>query len=721
MPSSALLTKEQVAELTGRSTRWVEQQRETLQPIAGATGRNGKPVPLYDISKLPAEWQKTWARAQRQQVVEIAPAQAPLSDVRGLDAGQLALSLTAPTGPNLSIEDRGEAEKRFGVIEPLIDREKYHLLYMQFPQRRELMAYLSQMHGVKVRTLYHWLSLWELGGLPALVRKDRSDKGTSRAMNDAAKTYLLSIAFPRKGAYGVLRVAEAWRAYGEESAWREAHFGRALDEFSQDKYAAYLDADGRMAPQALLPKVSYETFRVWFNRIPEMMRSMGRDGADAYRNSQEIITHRDYMSIKPMDWVVFDHRVLDMFCLVRERGGWKLVRPWLTACIDMRTRKWLAWAIVETPSSDSIATVLKKLFIQFGLPGELYWDNGKDFRCQWFEGRARRERRAERIAELDPTWRGVLGTLGIRVRHAIAYNARAKVIEANFNRISNVDRTLPEWAGHKPGARPERFDGLLKQHEAWIEDPTKPRPFRTIEEVAELYSKVLRDLNERPVEGEGMRTVTPTGHGWMTPGQCWDQLIGKVERRSVPVDVLHMCFNKRRDLTVKHSEVSMTLDGRPYYYRPTDNGRWMGLLNGKKVQLAYDPLDLSEGAIYDETRFRGLVSCVELRHMGEQKFIEDEKERRHTRREVKKVVAAITRIAPVATLEERLARRAEVLPARTDVPRVELPAELPAPVADQAAAVREERAFRFDQAESAIEVTPAAVTEADDEFDFFGK
>ena len=64
------------------------------------------------------------------------------------------------------------------------------------------------------------------------------------------------------------------------------------------------------------------------------------------------------------------------------------------------------------------------------------------------------------MGDLDPTWRGVLGTLDIRVHHAIAYNARAKIIEPNFNRISNVDRALPEWCGNSPAARPERFESL---------------------------------------------------------------------------------------------------------------------------------------------------------------------------------------------------------------------------------------------------------------------
>lgn len=177
------------------------------------------------------------------------------------------------------------------------------------------------------------------------------------------------------------------------------------------------------------------TLRRFVEMIPEVVRTLARDGEEAYRNTQEIISHRDFEAVWPMDYVVMDHRRLDVFCLMRERGGWKLARPWLTAAIDMRTRKWLAWCIVETPSSDSIAAVLKRVFLNYGLPKELYWDNGKDFRCEWFEGKRRQERTAGRITDLDPTWRGVLGTLNIRVRHAIVRNARAKLIEPNFGRV----------------------------------------------------------------------------------------------------------------------------------------------------------------------------------------------------------------------------------------------------------------------------------------------
>ena len=452
-----------------------------------------------------------------------------------------------------------------------------------------------------------------------------------------------------------------------------------------------------------------------------MVRTLARDGNEAYRNTQEIISHRDIAAVAPMDYVVMDHRRLDIFCLIRERGGWKLARPWLTAAIDMRSRKWLAWAIVETPSSDSIATCLKRIFRNFGLPKSLYWDNGKDFRCEWFEGRRRTERTEPRIAELDPAWRGVLGTLGIRVHHAIVRNAPAKLIEPNFGRVSGIDRALPEWCGHKPGARPQRMAEMVKQHEAWAEGKADATPFRTIEEIAVLYNAAMRELNERPLEGEGMRKVTASGHGWLCPNEAWELTIGKVERRSVPADVLHLCFAKRKELTVKHGEVTTQHLGRDYHYRLADNSLRLMKYNGATVEFAYDPLDLGEAALYFESRFLGLVTCVDLRRMGEQAFVEDEKERRRARREIRKAIEAVGAIAPVPDLATRLARREEMRPARVEVPRIEAAAELPAAVVEAAAAVEEEWDFKFEAVSAdTLSAAEKAAPNKDEEFRFFG-
>ena len=386
----------------------------------------------------------------------------------------------------------------------------------------------------------------------------------------------------------------------------------------------------------------------------------------------------------------------------------------------MRTRKWLAWAIVETPSSDSIATVLKRSFIEHGLPVACYWDNGKDFRCEWLEGGRKARIESRRVDELETGFRGVLDALGIRVHHAIVKRARSKIIEPNFGRTSAFDRTLPWWCGHNPMARPtERFDKLLAQHERWLEGDAEPA-FPTIEEVAAIYDDCLRELNEREFSGgEGMRKVTRTGMGWMCPNEAFELLIGRVEKRVVPENLLHLCFAKRRELTIRNGEIRTTFGGKLWHYRLADNPLRLMALNGCEVQLAYDPLDLETAAVYFEERLVGIVNCIELRLMGEDAFVDDEKRRRVARRETKKFITQVHEQVHVPDYRERSARRA--IEPRREPSRVTVAVTLPGALVETAAAMADAAALPRVVEVKVDRATPLSPTEADDRFDFFGE
>ena len=660
----------------------------------------------YDLASLPPDIQVQWA--QRNNVIPMTPAGAP---------GQLALSLTVPVGPNLSEEDRIEVEKRYRVIEPLIKPDQFVAIWAQHKNSRvAVIDWLAKQHKTKRRTLYTWLAAWRQGGLPALIPKDRSDKGKPKMFNPAALDFILAAAFPKHGAYGKLTVRDIFRAYGEERAWRAANIGKPLDDCSVQRYARYVTSDGCLAPSAQLPEASYGTFRNWFDRIPEIAKTMAREGDEAFHNTQEILSFRSFTDVKPLDYVVMDHRRLDLFCLIPERGGWKLARPWLTAAIDMRTRKWLGWVICETPSSDSIAATLKKVFLKWGLPVACYWDNGKDFRCEWLEGGRIPKSETRGLGEMEIGMRGVLGTLGIRVHHAIVRRARAKLIEPNFGRTGDFDRTTPWWCGHNPMARPsERFDKLLNQHERWLAGADVEPAFPTIAQVAALYDDCLNDLNERSLEGEGMNKVTPTGRGWMCPNEAWELLIPQVPKRLIPEDTIHLCFAKRKELSIRNGEIKATFSGKLWHYRLIGNPQRLMALNGCTIQIAYDPLDLETVAVYYENRFQGLAACIELRHMGEDSFVEDEKLRQIARRETKAFITRTHEQVYVPDHNERHARR--TVEPRREPARQIVAAKLPQTVVEAAAALAEEAA-----APKPIVVEKVAAAEpaaTDDTFDFF--
>jgi hypothetical protein len=193
-----------------------------------------------------------------------------------------------------------------------------------------------------------------------------------------------------------------------------------------------------------------------------------------------------------------------------------------------------------------------------------------------------------------------------------------------------------------------------------------------------------------------------------------------MERRTVDPDVLKFCFAKRRELTVKHGEVKTSFAGRDYHYRLNGNAAALAALNGQVVEFAYDPLDLGEAAIYYESRFRGMASCVDLRAMGETAFVEDERNRRAMRREVKKFVTAVHQAVPMADSETRLGRRTAILPARESGARVEVSAQLPAAIVEAEAAARADREFRFGDASGDVTcVTQPAEADEQSAFHFF--
>jgi putative transposase len=259
---------------------------------------------------------------------------------------------------------------------------------------------LSREHARPARTIRHWFAQYTRHGMLGLVNRDRADKGTFKLLNEAARKWIVAQFTPKRGSYGALSTNETYRAYEEERVWRDAHIGSPIPS-KADEYAAYLDEDHRLSEKCRLPVISLRTLRRFVDSIPEAARTLARDGEEAYRNTQEIISHRDIAAVDPLQFLVMDHRVLDIFSLIPERGGWRLGRPWLTAAIDMRTRRWLGWGIFETPSSDSIATVLKKVFIEHGIPRSVYWDNGKDFRCEYLEGRHVRSEQSGAVGDLD--------------------------------------------------------------------------------------------------------------------------------------------------------------------------------------------------------------------------------------------------------------------------------------------------------------------------------
>jgi len=211
----------------------------------------------------------------------------------------------------------------------------------------------------------------------------------------------------------------------------------------------------------------------------------------------------------------------------------------------------------------------------------------------------------------------------------------------------------------------------------------------------------------------------------MCPNEAWELLTRGMEIRTASPEVLQFIFQKRRKITVRHGELRVTFGGQAYHYRMFDSSIQLVALHGRELEISFDPLDLETIGVYFESRFIGLAANAALRKMGENSFVDDEKDRRRVRREVKRYIQAVHQGIPIATPEERAARRMAVRPKPVASELCGTEITVPAEIRAAVEAAAENRQFSFAAASGAdlIRLADARAYQNDDpddgEFKFF--
>ena len=287
---------------------------------------------------------------------------------------------------------------------------------------------------------------------------------------------------------------------------------------------------------------SFDTLRRTVGKkVDNGVKVLSRKGFRRYEADCELKILRNYREIWPNFMWVGDHHIFDVF--VRAPGG-KILRPWLTAWMDMRSRSFMGWCISFQPNSDTIAYSLahgiwKKddsNFPQHGSPWSVYVDNGKDYRSQYLNGekvdlgKIDYPTIIEKYAALgidpfyidlafDPVagvWvkkrgtlnhtvkniriGGVYGRLNIHSRYAKVYHPWGKPIERCFrNVVQSFSRELPGWCGSGHDQRPEKLSfeikrGLILDFEEFCN---------------RWYQWVIYKYHKTPQSGHGMDGLSP--------------------------------------------------------------------------------------------------------------------------------------------------------------------------------------------------------------------
>lgn len=344
-----------------------------------------------------------------------------------------------------------------------------------------------------------------------------------------------------------------------------------------------------------IPTVS--TFERNLTTIPKLVMIYYREGEKAF-NDALVSMGRSREDIASNDIWFSDHHLVDV-AVINNRG--KVFRPWLTVFFDARASKVISF-IVRDKSAD--ATVIKqclRLGIEkYGVPKELYFDNGKDYREKSFN------------ADFPIS---LVKQLGINMIYATPYHGQAKTVERFFGTMEDrFCKLLPTYLGKDAKQRPEDMRVTFDK----LKDKAP-----TMEQFVKALENYFVEYNNTSSGGIDMNGKCPEQ-------VYYENLHTKTEVRDKSIlRILCGTFDER---IVQKNGVQY--QGRFYYHTE------LLAHQGEKVIINADPYNMDELNIFD-TDMRAICKApakvrTPFRHTTQEQIREAMKEKKEARKMVQR-------------------------------------------------------------------------------------
>ncbi len=513
----------------------------------------GRPKWEISLESLPQEAQDRYWEQQRL-AAEVAAkrrggrptksqkeAQARAAAIQAAEAAANEAYITAPGW------QRAIADHRYTVVQDTVGMK-----------RRQIAEYIRVNNiQASVTTVYRWHRLYREQGRAGLLSAYGNRKGESSIPDDVFSKYV--------AIYNRESQPSSQTAYEAAKGWYDEHYTGKCPSLKAFEYRYKRD-------------------------IPEVQRYMARYGESAFNRRYGYSITRDLCSLTAGEVAVGDHMQLDV--LVKMPDG-KIVRPWLTAWCDMKSRRFMGWYLhPEAPNSDHILISFKNMAEKFGLPKCIYIDNGKDYRCKDFAGgrkTVKPDYDLDRITGLiEDTGTQVLfktkivsnltAELGVEVNFALPYNAQAKVIERHFrNHHDKFERLLDGYTGTNTVKRPEMLKRQLKSD--------KILPYA---EFCALLERFLQILDRIPFGSKAQMANC-------SPVEIWNADNPALRKVSDPRALALFCMRTSRPVKVGKNGVKDSDLGVVYWNDALVSHK------GERVYLRRDPQDYKYAWVYSES------------------------------------------------------------------------------------------------------------------------
>lgn len=345
-----------------------------------------------------------------------------------------------------------------------------------------------------------------------------------------------------------------------------------------------------------IPSVSAFELRV--SKIPQYAILYYREGPKAF-NDQLPSMERSKLDISSNEVWFSDHHLVDVF--VKSADGKNAIRPWLTVFFDARANRVISFLV---RNADPNATAVKQCFRigveQCGVPAEVYFDNGRDYRAKSF-------------SKDYPM--SLVNQLGIGMIYATAYHGQAKTVERFFGTFTDrFSRLFPTYTGKDAKARPE----CMRTSNTEI---FKLAP--TMEQYIEALTAYMAEYNATPSSGRDMG------------GKCPDEVYQEnllVKRVISNRDALRLLCGNSEERVVHKNGIS--IKNNNYF-----NELLLAHL-GERVIVTYDPANVDKMAVFDmENRAICWAEAkiqTPFRHTTDEDYKRAEKEKKAARAVIKK-------------------------------------------------------------------------------------
>ena len=327
--------------------------------------------------------------------------------------------------------------------------------------------------------------------------------------------------------------------------------------------------------------ITYGTMRNFIkNDMTELEKDRARMGSKEFKDTYTPYVVRDYADIKAGQVWMSDGHDLEMMCYrgnkKKSNGERYFGSPKLIVWIDVKSRLITGWTLSWTETTESIAIALKRGIEKYGVPEQLFTDNGKAYKSKVLKG----------TDELD----GIYASLGLKVTHALPYNAQSKHIERWFVDFKETfAKASITYKGGNIVERPERmksFAGdkiakgiILEQEELEAEIE------RFIEYKNHGYYLLRREAGLKAHRGKGMNNRTPL--------ECFNEENPVGQRKMLTEEELRLLF--------LYEEIRVVQQNGIEYLGNTYINEALPFHLGEKVRIKFDPHDLRSIYVYLDT------------------------------------------------------------------------------------------------------------------------